>query len=209
MRDTTAQDNLKREFELKKNQFLNNMLRSAQGAHKVLMSAQLASNGWSLDSYSDEHAMGPVCYYYVYDEPTGWTWMCTIPEPIVLELTKIMQARREAWSEARGALGDLIKSKASGQKVAEIKGMDWENQLAMAICAYSATTKVLELAGGAQAFQHFIVLNYRGAKARFSMLRPFMMPAPLRTAIPEVQLTDAISQVVDMDRDRHPEWFKS
>lgn len=187
--------------------YLKNLYQGALSARKTINQANLEAEGWKAGSYNKEEAMGPQAYYYLYDLPSGWTWMCSIPLNSAKQLSSTIQNNKATWEDVRNDLGLLVYQKTNNKK--ETLDPEWEDKLARLISAYSGTTQILNLSGGTEEHQHFIVLNYReSSESPDSLLRPFIFPNPSKGVIEFETFKDVIQQVISRDRESKPEWFK-
>jgi len=90
-----------------------------------------------------------------------------------------------------------------------IKGSDIEQNLGAAIALYAGTTVTLRYADGLRNGGHFIVLNYRASPDGPSgLLRPFAAMSNQMSPMAVGELQRMLNDVMYIDRERHPEWFR-
>lgn len=186
------------------------ILSGFAGTSSLITSACASAAGWDSAVHDPATAAGPCVLSYVWDQPSGWVWVCsTSPKQFAAQAGKASNAKPKVIGGIRLALGDLIFHAASGAPVDLGLGATWENALGSMLAAYAGTTQAFELADGFPAGGHFIVLFYRGAGQRDGLLRPFALPGSLssREVLPVDELLGVIRQVVQMDRVHHPGWF--
>lgn len=179
-------------------------------ASASITSACASASGWESVVHDAAIAAGPCVLSYVWDQPSGWIWVCSAGVEQFDQLAdKGSRAKAKAVDGIRSALGDLIFHAANGAAVDLGLGESWEQALASALAAYAGTTQTWALADGFPAGGHFIVLHYRKTGQRAGMLRPFALPASAsaREVLPVDKLRALVGQVVTMDRARHPSWF--
>ena len=174
-----------------------------------ITSACASAAGWESAVHDPAVAAGPCVLSYVWDQPSGWIWVCSAGvEQFDQQADRGSRARAKVVDGIRSALGDLLVHAAGGSPDALGLGDTWEQALAAMVAAYAGTTQTWALSDGFPAGGHFVVLHYRQAGQRSGMLRPFALPqsASAREVLPVEQLRGVIGQVVGMDRARHPEW---
>ena len=189
--------------------YLRSAFKGAQSINRLIDSAVLSSNGWQVESYNNEESLGPQAYYYLHDVPSGWTWMCSVSLPAAKKITQDIGSHPEFVQNVRDRLGALIYKKSLNLAINDLsEDLSWEDELALWVCAYSGSTQALKLTGGVEAYQHFIVLNYRAPHGSDSLLRPFIIPSDVRGPLEHTAFHSALAQVISLDKERHPEWFK-
>jgi len=194
---------------------------SAWSGHKVLAdfsktssaltSACASAAGWQSVVHDPAIAAGPCVLSYVWDQPSTWSWVCsTGVEQFDRAADKAARAKPKVVDGIRGALGELIFHAANGAPVDLGLGETWEQALGSLLAAYAGTTQTWAINDGFPVGGHFIVLHYRQPGQRAGMLRPFSLPqsSSAREVLPVEKLRGVIGQVVEMDRARHPAWFK-
>ncbi len=166
--------------------------------------------GWNSAVHDPAVAAGPCVLSYVWDQPSGWIWVCSAGvEQFDQQADRGSRARARVVDGIRSALGDLIVHAAGGSPDALGLGDTWEHALAGMVAAYAGTTQTWQITDGFPAGGHFVVLHYRQAGQRSGMLRPFSLPvsSSSREVLPVEQLRGVIGQVVGMDRANRPHWF--
>lgn len=185
------------------------ILSAFTAASSSITSACASAAGWDSAVHDPAIAAGPCVLSYVWDQPSGWFWVCSAGvEQFDRQADKAARAKPKVVDGIRSALGDLIIHAAGGSPDALGLGETWEQALAAMLAAYAGTTQTWALADGFPAGGHFIVLYYRQAGQQHGMLRPFALPASAssREVLPVDTLQGVIDQVVGMDRVRHPDW---
>jgi len=156
-------------------------------------------------------AAGPCVLSYVWDQPSEWIWVCSAGVvQFDQQADKASRAKPKIVDGIRAALGELIFHAANGAAVDLGLGETWEGALGSMLAAYAGTTQTWAISDGFPHGGHFIVLHYRKPGQERGLLRPFSLPrsANAREVLPVEQLRSAVRQVVEMDRTRHPDWFK-
>lgn len=177
----------------------------------LITSACASAAGWQSAVHDPAVAAGPCVLSYVWDQPSGWIWVCSASvEQFDRQADKSARAKPKAVDGIRSALGKLIFHAANGAAVDLGLGDAWAQSLGSMLAAYAGTTQTWALSDGFPAGGHFIVLHYRQPGQRFGMLRPFALPqsASARAVLSVEKLQGVIGQVVEMDRARHPAWFR-
>lgn len=178
-------------------------------ASSSITSACASAAGWESAVHDAAIAAGPCVLSYVWDQPSGWIWVCSASVgQFDQQADKASRAKPKVVDGVRSALGDLIVHAANGAPDALGLGESWEQALAAMLAAYAGTTQTWALADGFPAGGHFIVLYYRKAGQQTGMLRPFALPGSVsaREVLAVDKLRGVIRQVVEMDRARHPDW---
>lgn len=181
----------------------------------ALSSMTLAASGWNQGTLNIERTIGPMTFLYVYDKPTGWTWMCMVPRETFLEASeKALQdfkAHPDRIAAVRGGVAYLIAEVATratvGAGTPSGAPPDWEQRLGMLLTAYAASTKTYEAANAMRDGGHFVVLNYRRQGEQEGVLRPYALRDTNNEIVAADVLQASISQVTGVDQQRHPEWF--
>lgn len=178
-------------------------------ASSSITSACASAAGWSSAVHDPAIAAGPSVLSYVWDQPSGWIWVCSAGvEQFDRQADKASRARPKVVDGIRAAVGELVFHAANGAAVDLGLGESWEQALGSMLAAYAGTTQTWALADGFPGGGHFIVMYYRKAGQQHGMLRPFALPrtASAREVLPVERLRAAIGQVIELDRARHPEW---
>lgn len=175
---------------------------------RILREAQANAAGWRIGQIHPETFGAEMTACYIYDAPTGWTWMSTVSRDTFVRVSSDAHAHPDVTELIRGGLAHLIARRADGKSTPNVGDQDWENQLAFLACAYAGTTQCWELADRMQTEGQFVVIHYRRPKASNGMLRPFVVPAEEATGIIQAEhFKDMIDWVVSRDHQRHPEWL--
>lgn len=185
------------------------ILADFSAASSSITSACASAAGWESAVHDAAIAAGPCVLSYVWDQPSGWIWVCSAGvEQFDRQADKASRARPKVVDGIRSAVGELVFHAANGAAVDLGLGESWEQALASMLAAYAGTTQTWALTDGFPAGGHFIVLHYRKGGQRAGMLRPFALPVSVsaREVLAVDKLRGVISQVVAMDRTRHPEW---
>ena len=185
------------------------ILSDFAAASSAITSACASAAGWESAVHDPAIAAGPSVLSYVWDQASGWIWVCSAGvEQFDRQADKASRARPKVVDGIRSALGELIFHAANGAAVDLGLGESWEQSLGSMLAAYAGTTQTWALADGFPGGGHFIVLYYRKAGQKHGMLRPFALPrsASAREVLPVEQLREVIGQVLETDRARHPEW---
>lgn len=197
--------------------FIREMLAHKNKTTTILTSMILDAKGWSAGKIDPEVVPLPPVYLYAWDRPTNWAWMCSVPLEFFASVTAKVRRDQRDWQAIRGALGKTLNTcatltdmSAQSELAAENgKALSWSELLAFLLCAYAGTTKVLEVSGPTQPHGHFLTLHYRKDQAQpDGMLRPFVAPARTAAPLDSDIFLGMVDQVVRMDLQRHPEWFR-
>ena len=186
------------------------ILSDFAAASSAITSACASAAGWNSAVHDPALAAGPCVLSYVWDQPSGWSWVCSASvEQFDRQADKASRARPKVVDGIRSAVGDLVVNAAGGSPVDLGLGESWEHALGSMLAAYAGTTQTWALSDGFPVGGHFIVLHYRKAGQRAGLLRPFALPqsASAREVLPVERLHEVIGQVQKMDRARHPAWF--
>lgn len=183
--------------------------------HAVIASMTLGGQGWKTNSVDADQLLEPQVYVYAVDCLTGWSWMASIPLKSFTDISSWFKSKRAEWPVLHGALGTVIKNRATataGTDSASAVGVQpgapeqWEQELAMLIAGYSATTQVAKQEGAISTGSHFIVHRYE-AKRGGTRLRPFVH-RPVAGGVMDSQFFSGLSShVIGLDQAAHPEWF--
>lgn len=186
------------------------ILSDFAAASASITSACASAAGWESAVHDSAVAAGPCVLSYVWDQPTGWLWVCSAGvEQFDQQADRGSREKPKVVAGIRSALGNLIFHAANGAAVDLGLGETWEQALGSMLAAYAGTTQTWALTDGFPVGGHFIVLHYRQPGQRAGMLRPFSLPqsSSAREVLPVEKLRDVIRQVVEMDRARHPDWL--
>lgn len=185
------------------------ILADFSAASASITSACASAAGWDSAVHDAAIAAGPCVLSYVWDQPSDWIWVCSAGvAQFDRQADKASRAKPKMVDGIRSAVGELVFHAANGAAVNLGLGESWEQALAAMLAAYAGTTQTWALTDGFQGGGHFITLHYRKAGQRAGMLRPFALPASVsaREVLAVDKLRGVISQVVAMDRARHPDW---
>lgn len=191
-------------------EFLKTFLHQAELTRRHLSTMKLEAQGWQAHKVNPEHLVGPQTMLYVWDLPTAWVWMCSVPTETFDRISEDSHAQPTPLQESiRGALAYMVSRAAEPQAQLAQHNPDWEEHLAALLCAYLGTTRTWELVKPKGTVGHFIVLNYRpSARHRDGNFRPFFLGSPTTASLPAQQLKALIEEVSTEDKRRHPEWFR-
>ena len=173
---------------------------------KILGRMVLAASGWEQRLHEPEIASGPLVWCYMYDFPTKWTWLCAVNREMFVKMSEESHNDKGNVEAVRAGVGVVSSMAADGNPPAPVEGLNWEQQLGALLSLYAGTTQVWDVASRFVSGGHFVVLNYRKAGERESLLRPFALP-PSDSVLTAQQLQQTIDWVLSNDQSRHPEWF--
>lgn len=187
---------------------IEKLLKDFGETKKHITSAVLGAAGWEMRQF-DALSSGPQVFLYIFDKPTGFTWMGAIPRDEFIRISLRSARTPNKVNAVRNGLSAVIYDVAPKVVADGDGGDDWELQMATLIAAYAGTTKIWAMNNHMAGGGHFIVVNYReSAASEDSMLRPFAIPGSPNSALPIGRLQESIEQVVLIDHEMHPEWFR-
>lgn len=187
---------------------IDTLFRNSNKTRHTLTSMTLSALGWEAGQIDPENLHGPQTHVYLWDLPTGWAWAGSVPRALFDETALKSSAERNQWAPVRGGLAYVAGQAANGTPPPDHNGQDWEAQLATLLAAYAGTTKIWEASHRMPQGGHFLVLNYRKPKDTGGLLRPAILPGGEGILQADVFLA-TIEDVVRLDKQRHPAWFKS
>jgi hypothetical protein len=177
--------------------------------NNILSTMVAGASGWKAKIGSSDVNAGLMSHLYVFDLPTKWVWMCAVARDAFISMSAVGKAQGEADRNAvRNGLATIIATVSEGKAAPVIADVEWEHQLGGLLATYAGSTKVFDAADGLRDGGHFVVLNYRKTDQTDGLLRPVAMPDSSNQILPVEQLNSSIDQVLAIDRQRHPEWFK-
>lgn len=174
----------------------------------------LGSIGWDVRIVDASQTSGLQVFLYYHDCLTKFSWMASVPAKQFAEFGVAASAFKEnEILMVRNSL-QYLACEAIQLGPEKIKGSEIEDFLGAVIALYAWTTQTIKLANGLVDGGHFFVLNYRNQKNKDSgLLRPFCRPSAEANSVIEPVSVDLfrhmISSVVEIDKARHPEWFRS
>lgn len=191
-------------------QFHEKAMQDFKRTKRILRSTELDLSGWNLEKFDAEKSGGAMVNCYLFDLPTRWIWMCSVPCKEFVSVSEQSHGAHSATDDVRSGLARLIGRRADGKSTPSIDGQDWEDQLALFACAYAGTTQAWALADHFRRGGHFVVINYRKPKAGESSLRPFAIPEKGNpgSLVPAEEFINIVEYVISQDRRAHPEWFR-
>lgn len=109
---------------------------------RILRSTELDLSGWNLERFDAEKMRGSMVNCYLFDLPTRWIWMCSVPSDEFVSVSEQSHGTQALINEVRSGLAGLIGRRADGKPTPPVNGQDWEDQLALFLCAYAGTTQI-------------------------------------------------------------------
>lgn len=187
---------------------IDKLLKGYAQSKRHIASAVLGAAGWDMRQFDNEVAAGPAVFVYYFDKPTGFIWMAQMDRKLFVEVSTRTSRDMKLKRPLSDALYCLTYEVTAGKPPAPVDGLNWEEMLSILLAAYAGTTGAWKQGNGMREGGHFIVLNYRNsATAKDSLLRPFAL-TNTGAVLPADGLQGYIQQVMQMDRVKHPEWFK-
>lgn len=157
------------------------------------------ANGWQQGSVNPEVMSVDSVFFYVFDHETKWIWSCSVPRDSFL---KVLIDAKDVLSDGLiHCCGRLISECAASVSL----DPDKENELAIALAAYTGITKTYQLTARATKANHFGIIHY----GLTNTVRPFAMPGSDRHMLASSEVEGAFRQVVALDQKNHPEWSKA
>lgn len=173
----------------------------------LTVGASLEHKGWDSAVHNLTAAKGDQVFLYVHDIATRWTWMVSVARA---GFHTAANMGRNLGSDKTLDLRHALSSIAIGLAARNIAAgtSEEEKMLGNALCLYAGGTKTFIAADEFKVGGHFCVILYRkDRQAEEVMLRPFALPGETDKPIPANILVDAVLQVAEIDKARHPEWF--
>lgn len=186
---------------------LTELLNHSRKTRVILETLTLQAAGWTPGTLNAIPLTGPQIKLYVWDRPTNWAWLCSVPAPFFRDAVRHARLHDKDWADIRGIVAYLVAQAATGTPPPTVSGHDWEHQLALGLSLYAGTTQTLAAADDLQQGGHFCVSNYRRAGERDGKLRPFVLGGPPDAVVPADDFCTMVQEVQSMDLARHPEWF--
>lgn len=187
---------------------IEKLLKGFGRTKRHLTSAVIGAAGWEIRQFDAEASSGPQVFLYVFDKPTGFTWMGAIPRDEFVRISTLSSREPNKIDAVRNGLTGLLYHAAATDASMPDCGHEWELQLATLMSAYAGTTKTWVEASRMLDGGHFVVLNYRiSAASENSMLRPFVL-RDTGSVLSVERLQECIQKVLERDLDVHPEWFR-
>ena len=157
----------------------------------------LNATGWDQGIVNPEHVSVDSVCFYVMDCQTQWVWSCSVPrESFFAALEQSKSAKKEA---AIACCGQMITACAKASELTT----DMQNDLALALVAYINITQAYQLTQRATKANHFGVIRYGATDT----LRPFAMGGPAHHLLAADDISQAMQQVIAIDKANHPEWM--
>jgi hypothetical protein len=186
-----------------------------------IVASRLAAGGWSAANINSAVLESNNSFFYIYDLPTGWAWMCQIADEGMRELTGPESILRregldtpELPDAARSMLASLIYAFADNrapnpdfEDLMSSPPLKRDQTLSMWAAIYASGTKTFVAGDSMRSGGHFVILNYRKAGGTESKLRPFMMNCPTDFVAPVETFLAGVEHVIAIDKTKHPEWF--
>lgn len=158
----------------------------------------LKAGGWTLGQADEQLMDKPSIAFYVHDQQTSWTWMCTVPKDIFFDVTKGLPSY-DVCSAAAGVT-QLVKQAGADQS-----DHDWEEKLAYLLMAYIVKTQTFKSAGLGHTAPHFLIICYGGGER----VRPAAMGGSDQYVLPVAQVLEAFAHMMRRDALLHPEWIQA
>lgn len=168
----------------------------------------LASAGWdgSIQDVDLAVAPGSKTHLYLVDMVTEWVWMGAAAPEGFKEVSEAGKRASEAdRAQICAALGALV-TRLSDERVP--RTLEHEEHLGLLASLYAGGTKIYAAERGFPDGCHFAVLFYRKPDSNTATLRPFAINQAPDKPVSADTLKRMVAQVVQYDRDRHPEWLE-
>lgn len=163
--------------------------------------------GWSATILAGMPAGQPSAFFYLCDPAEGILWLTTISGNQVAKALASIKTAGHSEVDVRSSLGTAIDFLApDAPPPPGFTRKEVEAIAAGSALAYAAKTQTWKQMGNVADGVHFVILRYRQSKKDW-LLRPFALRGEKDRPIPANLLTDAVGQVVTIDRARHPDWF--
>lgn len=152
--------------------------------------------GWDLHTVNPtELAQGSV-FFYVFDHETSKVLACCVS--------------KEKFHEVRQGLVEVPMDDAviaTYRAIRAVVGVATatalaETELAIALTAYISKTGAYARSDNANTAPHFVVIHY----GKTNRLRPFALSGGDRYMLESSDVLSAIDSVIQLDRERHPDW---
>lgn len=182
-------------------------IQSFLKVRRMLCESQLNAAGWKVGLIDPASVVQEMTYCYIFDNPTGWIWMCAIPRDIFVDLCSKENTSPNSDNSIVQSLSYLIARCADGKKNPDVDGIDWERQLGFLTNAYARMTQCWGLANKNKAENHFAVINYRKPRASNGTLRPFMVSSAASPGVIQYDMfREMVGGIIARDRQHHPDW---
>lgn len=168
-----------------------------RGARLQTLISVSAAGGWNVEIANAAEVMEGAVFLYVYDQQTDKVWVCSISKTVFHDTREKLAGLTLAQSVRN--LGRLIQTCISDMDLVP-KNSD---ELGVALTAYIAKTHIYAHTHNATITSHFVCIYYR----KSATVRPFALEANDRFLIPVDTVASAIHQVIEIDRQNHPEWL--
>lgn len=174
----------------------------------IAVSASAEAHGWDSSVHNLTAAKGDQVFLYIHDMATRWTWMVSVARDGFQKASKVgRDLSPEKTVELRHVLSSIVIDLANKNIVAG--SSEEEKLLGNAMCLYAGGTKTFQIADGFKNGGHFCAILYRkNRSAKKATLRPFALQEPPDKPMPAKVFVDAVLQVAEIDRIRHPEWVQ-
>lgn len=174
--------------------------RDFLSANAKTATSVMNATGWKEGIVNAELVNVDSVFLYAFDHQTDWLWCCSVPRDSFFEVVGKSNALDP---DERGGLPGLVCEIISRGVAGKLKEPVQENELAIALSAYTSITRSYQLTENATLANHFVVIRY-GAT---NMIRPFASMGPARHLLIAEEIQDKIKQVVAIDSKNHPEWI--
>lgn len=162
-----------------------------------LKTALMKAGGWDVGHANQETIAEPAMFFYVYDQQTSWTWLCSVPKRIFYGALA-MDIPYAAEVAAAGA-AQIVKLASVGSPED-----DWEEKLAKLLSAYIVKTKTYEQAGQGKLASHFLLVHY----GKSGNLRPTALAGSDQYVLPVDKVLQCFDFVIAHDLQRNPQWVR-
>lgn len=174
----------------------------------IAVSASAEAHGWDSTVHNLNAAKGDQVFLYIHDVATMWTWMVSVAREGFHTAAKVgRDLNSEKTVELRHVLSSIVIDLANKNIVAGLS--EEEKLLGNAMCLYAGGTQTFQIADGFKNGGHFCAILYRkDHNTKKAILRPFALQEPTDKPMPSNVFVEAVLQVAEIDRTRHPEWFQ-
>ncbi|WP_445766746.1 hypothetical protein [Rheinheimera sp.] len=166
---------------------------------KTVSKAHLEASGWNMDSFRGGNPFESYCIY-VHDVDNTQVNLFTV-------LRKDFDSLQLPPVAPAGILASLVCECLERYRMGKSRPEN-DSEFLPKLVAYIKATQIFgvwQQHGGTRL--HFVINVYGSKKgAKKSMLRPFVANFD-GTVLPTNELMDQSTQVLQMDKARHPEWF--
>lgn len=166
------------------------------------------ANGWDAQIKDIKACSGDMVFLYLFDQPTMMVRLVAIDRKEFRRALSIAASLSDDdRNNVRGGLIYGVVQLAERQLSGPEKD-EQENALGAGMALYACGTRTYQLAEKTTGdVSHFLILVYRKAGSLDAYLRPVVFPMDSGSPVTTEQLADTIKDVMEIDRDRHPEWF--